>query len=347
MIAILTVVFVSVLAFVTDFGMAYANKRVLQNGADAAALAAAQEIAEVASPTADCSAIEGSMEDSTRTVAEAYFAENGPSGDAGIAPDATGYNIDCSSGRLLVEVATQQTSSNFFGPVFGAEHEDGIPLQASAKAAVAPPNAVIGVRPLAICSVDAEALRDSPAESRYIIYDNDDDRGCGAASGNWGLLNLDGGPNGTPELREWIEGGYDEEFGGTDTCEDADIECTEGTPGFRNSLTGSLEFILGEKIVIPVFDSVSGSGSNAMYHVQGFISVQVCGWRLNGSAVTDVGEGLADACYDPTVEPAVEPRDDWFQFKYSNYVPSGDPTDLCELGNSACDYGARVFRLAE
>lgn len=45
MVALSTVVLVSLLAFVTDFGHAYTNKQRMQVGVDAAALAVAQKIA--------------------------------------------------------------------------------------------------------------------------------------------------------------------------------------------------------------------------------------------------------------------------------------------------------------
>jgi hypothetical protein len=346
-IVILTVSLMSVLAFVTDFGMAYTNQRIIQNGVDAAALAAAQEIAEQAPPAYSCSAIDGTMESTTRGIAETYLAENDPTGDAALAPGHDGYDIDCSTGQLLVSATAQQTSSNFFGAVVGPDHADGIELSASAKAAVAPPEAVVRVRPIAICIVDAEALQDTPAESRNIIYDNhapEPPAGCGSASGNFGLIDLEGGDGAprTPDLETWIETGYEGEFGGPTDCPDADIDCAGGGPGFRAALKDEFAGLLDGSIVLPVFDEVSLRGSTTIYHIQGFISVQFCGFHIGGGGTGPV----TGACYDSLAEPPVASGDDWFQVRYDSYVPSGDPSDLCFLG-ADCDFGTRVFRLAE
>src|SRR5262245_56430910 len=82
--AVCTVILVAVLAFLTDFGLAYANKQALQSGVDAASLAAAQHIVETAQPKATCASIDATMEASTAIVVQEYFRLNGTADDAAV-----------------------------------------------------------------------------------------------------------------------------------------------------------------------------------------------------------------------------------------------------------------------
>lgn len=101
-----------------------------------------------------------------------------------------------------------------------------------------------------------------------------------SAPGNWGLIDIN--PDGTgfgtglnnsqPEIEDQIENGYDGEAiidldGGTDTS---------GRPGtLGGSLTEALESRIGETVLITVYDSVSGTGTNTVYHLVGFVPVRI------------------------------------------------------------------------
>lgn len=98
------------------------------------------------------------------------------------------------------------------------------------------------------------------------------------AAGNWGWLNLDGGANGVPELRKWIDEGYDDTF--VLDQQDSDGEkCTfvEGTPGLRSTLQSDIDELVGEEIICCIYDDVSGEGANAQFRIVGFIGLKITG----------------------------------------------------------------------
>src|SRR3954466_3495147 len=85
LVAVLMLVLIGVLAFVSDLGMAYANQRRLQHGADAAAWDVGRTIALKAAP-ADCTAIASAYNTpSSRQLAGGSFAKS-VAADASLAP---------------------------------------------------------------------------------------------------------------------------------------------------------------------------------------------------------------------------------------------------------------------
>jgi len=103
------------------------------------------------------------------------------------------------------------------------------------------------------------------------------------APGNFGFLDLDGGSNGTPDLNEWIEEGYEgEPFiippGGS-------IEI-EGNPGIHGaSLLGSFTSLVGpppQERFMPVHISVTGQGANTVYTVVAILAVRILDVQLTG-----------------------------------------------------------------
>lgn len=58
----------------------------------------------------------------------------------------------------------------------------------------------------------------------------------------------------------------------------------EGKPGVSNSsqVRNALNLLIGQDIVVPVWDAVEGSGSNTNYHVTAFATVQLISYHLPG-----------------------------------------------------------------
>jgi hypothetical protein len=70
-----------------------------------------------------------------------------------------------------------------------------------------------------------------------------------------------------------------------------------GKPGVSNSINvrDALDVLEDIDIVVPVWDSVQGSGSNAIYHISGFALVRIKGYRLpNQNRITAVFLGTVD-----------------------------------------------------
>lgn len=341
-VAVLGIVVFGMLAFVTDLGLAYVHKQRVQNGADSAALAVAQEIARTAEPDQNCAEIAATMAGlpMREGFAEPYFAQN-VSQDASLADGATGFAIGCDTetGLVTVEVAGKQSSPMFFGGVFGGG-EDGIAVAQSAISVVGPAGAVTGVRPFAICQALANQLLANPSGSLTIPFDNSD-TGCGSASGNWGVLDLDGGSNGTSDLAAWVATGYDQPIS---TDPPVLIPGDPGAPP-PGALTAAMDSILDDEIVLPVFDTVSGTGSGSQFHITGFIGVKLCGWKFKNKSGDDTGldEVQSGACFTPVSAPVPK---DYLQVQYRRLIPVGEVNRACSLGDTTCDHGLRVFGMA-
>jgi hypothetical protein len=258
-----------------------------------------------------------------------YFRLNGTADDATVGPGPNGY-LDCQGNALRVDVVAAQTSPYILGRPFANPGSDGIHLKVKSGSAVAPARSALGVRPFAVCKFDAEALMSDYQHSRNIVLDNNNDRGCGRASGNFGMLDLDGASNGKSQLRDWIADGYEREISAGSSL--------EGTPGDTGggALDDEMQTIVGGEAILPVFDSLTGNGANARYNISGFISVDVCGFEFGNK------KGIG-GCFDSSASPAPG-NNSYLQVKFKRFIAVGQLDTSCGLGAS-CDKGARVVAL--
>lgn len=334
-VAVSTVFMVAVVAFVTDFGTAYTNKRILQNGVDAAALAAAHEITVTAESSDTCLTIEATLEGATRSTAKSQFIANGAAKGGVFEEDL--YDVSCApsgSGAVEVTVVGTELSPNFFGGVAG--RTDGIELEARARAAVGPAGVPYGVRPLALCRDAAWETVPVPGELFTYVYDNDEDA-CGESAGNWGVVSFDGSNNSTGE---WLQNGYTGSMPMTP-------EWVSGDPGvdaFTSAdARSALQGILDEEIVVPVYEEYNGEGgNNSALRIVGFVGVKICAWKTgNGS-----GQSATGSCADESELPSGRGSTAYFQLEYVRVVPQAELAD-CALGDTTCDFGLRVVKLTE
>ncbi|MCH7768447.1 MAG: hypothetical protein IH828_05870, partial [Nitrospinae bacterium] len=85
--------------------------------------------------------------------------------------------------------------------------------------------------------------------------------------------------NSNAETAYWIENGYD----GTFIIPDLGID-VEGDPGISGgSLNGAINLRLGDHVLFPVFDQVTGNGANTIYHVVSLVGGIIEGFRLTGN----------------------------------------------------------------
>lgn len=101
-----------------------------------------------------------------------------------------------------------------------------------------------------------------------------------SAPGNWGLMDLDtdgtgfqvGISNGQNVINEQIGEGYT----GEATIDPDSGTNGSGRPGtLGGSIGDALESRIGDTVMIAVYDSVSGSGTNSVYHLVGFVPVRI------------------------------------------------------------------------
>lgn len=337
LVVLLTVVLIGVMAFVTDFGMAYANQRSVQNGADAAALAVGRRIALTAG-TGNCAAIAGAYNTTaTRAVAGSMFSKNAPG--ATLSGGASGFVVGCEAVKsnphtLVVKITGEQRSPAFFGGIFGTR---SLTVKAKSRVVVGPLGSVLRVRPFAICETFADSVRDTPGAT-FVVPVTQANAGCGAAPGNWAMMDFNGGSNATADLKNWLVDGFEHPVSVSPPL------LVNGDPGFNvNAATTEMDTMFTtHDIVLPVFSSVTGTGNTAQFNIVGFISVKPCRYRINnktGPNAADVNPGCGPL---PATPPA-----DYLQLKYSFYIPIGSVSETCELGEDMCDDGPRGTTLAD
>ncbi len=335
MVAVTTVVLVGVVAFVTDFGLAYANKRALQNASDAAALAAARTVTLEAAYDQDCSEIQADADLRTNAwgVARSYLSENAPGAEAPPEAAPAGFlTCDTATGRLVVNTGIRQDSPAMFGGIFGVE---SVPIAQSADAVVGPAGKPPVVRPLAMCQAQMAEMAAQPDVLFTHVYTPHVDTGCGAAAGNWGLARFSGPPS-APSFAAMLADGWTGPV----------AMAPSGTPtfvgvGVLNSAHGrsAMASVMDDEIILPVYDQISGAGATARMRIVSFVTVKVCAWKSGDSS------GHGD-CWNSAELVELAGSSAYLQLKYVRTVPAAEIATTCRLGDSPCDLGLRVVKLA-
>ncbi|MBI2169919.1 MAG: hypothetical protein HYU28_10565 [Actinobacteria bacterium] len=190
------------------------------------------------------------------------------------------------------------------------------PVDAGTAAAWGVPAGVAGLRPFGLCKDDpsfaAWAANPSgispPARVPYTNNPTD----CGGAPGNWGIIDLDDvRPVANDDIKEWTRYGYPGfvrpgHVGGD-------------TGALSNSLDDALAAVRQQRFPIPVFDRVVGEGSNARFHIIGFVGIQLVNWKTTGAEQTR-----------------------YLEVRFTEMVASGE---CCDPG--ATDYGLRAVHICE
>lgn len=244
-------------ALVLDVGSWFRAQRDVQSTADAAALAAAQELPE---STGRASAL-----------AAEYVGKNG--GGSAVVEFRTSV-----SGPDTVRVRIERPAPGFFARVVGI---DSVTVRATAsarssamaEARYAAPIAVDVRHPLLNC-------RPNPCFGQSTTLDLEK-----VGPGAFRLLNLDGSRGGTgpSTLAAWIASGFDGMMPLGDYFSDA------GAKFNSSQVKSSMNLILGKELLFPLYDSVIGTGANLEYHVIGWVGFTVTAFSGNGSKGTVTG----------------------------------------------------------
>ena len=244
-----------------DLGNLWASRRHLLTGTDAAALAAAQSYAV--------------DEDGCGTVAGHYVDENYPEAVM------TGCTVaGVGSGKGAATVAAEAPVDFAFAGVLGVADPN---VPAATTASWRSPSGVALPRPFALCKdhpavVDWVASPHGQSAPFRVAYGKEDNDDCGGSPGNWGILDFDGASNGTEEIERWTRFGYDDRIVHVG-------ENLTGNPGaFSNSLADALNDLIANDhvITIPLFDTVTESGTSATFHIYGFISARLVSYVATG-----------------------------------------------------------------
>lgn len=254
------VVMVALLGFAAlglDSAILYAEKRIVQNGADAAALAVAQSCA---GGTCDAS------------LADEMAARNDGRSPTRAAVDDVVFPTES---KVRVRVASDV--ANNFAPVLGGEHEVTT-VTGEATAAWGAPTGGTAMLPFAVswCEFAGQTGDGTPSETeeRTIAYRDPSD---------WGVAEECNGPSGLA-----IPGGFGWLATDDGTCAATSHieEQTPVKPGNSVPLECTVDDfreLHDETLMLPVYKERGGQGNNGWITVHGYAAFTLTGYRLSGS----------------------------------------------------------------
>lgn len=263
MVAIVMVLVMGLAALALDSGNGWQTRRSLITATDAAALGAAE-----------------------------VYAQNG-NGCAGVPASFVGANVaaasvtgcsraDLGPGAAAVTVQAKVPLHYTFAGIIGVGDRD---VHSTTTAAYGQPLGVTGLRPLGLCSASAayQEWVTSGMSTPFTVtipYGKSAPGDCGAnVPGNWGVQDFNGGANSNNDTKTWITDGYP----GLVT---APGSIPGDTGAFSNSLASALDTLVasGAPFQLPVYDRASGNGSNAQFHITGFVTVVLVAFDATGVA---------------------------------------------------------------
>lgn len=266
--AVLTVIFLAALlgamAMVLDVGSWFREQRASQSAADAAALAAAQ-------------ALPGNTSSASALAAD-YLARNGG-----------GSQLTTFSTTLMandtVSVKVNRDAPGVFAKIFGI---DSVNVKARATARAVGIDEALGVAPIVVnvkhpmlnCGVsNGKPVPCFGAETQLDLV-NLHDSGSKDAAGSFGLINLDtesGGNVGASTLATWVSKGFDRymPLGKYDAAPSSNFNNSQ----FVSALTAHMP----DELLFPIYKTLTGPGSNAVYDIIGWVGFKVSYFNPNGS----------------------------------------------------------------
>jgi Flp pilus assembly protein TadG len=263
--AVLSVVWMVVLlglaGFVIDVGSWFHSQRDLQAQADASALAGAQALPDNTSNAA--------------TLAKSYAAKNGftlPT--SGI----TIWNDQVPSDSITVKVG--QDAPTYFSKLFG------ITTVAIHAKSTARSNLLGSAKYVAPIAVNIKhpmlAGQGCPCFNTSTTLP----LGKTGAPGAFALIDLDGNKGGTgaSDIADWIQNGYAEQL------DLGDYFSNTGAKWDNNSIGAALAARIGTVLMFPVYDTLTGTGVNALYHVVAWVGFKIEGFTATGTSGSITGE---------------------------------------------------------
>jgi Putative Flp pilus-assembly TadE/G-like len=273
-------------AVVVDLGNAYSQRRLAQNAADAAAMAAVRMI-RMSDPSTLGSFIHGEI-----------VRVAGLNGNAQVDPVNTNYlgttgsilgQVNSYGGSLSdvagVTVKTYISYNTYFAGIVGI---NTMTSGAHATAMSLAVDSVTGValRPIAVREhPDGDSTKKYEVGSSYLLWDSKKE-----SPGNAGWLDFDAGSNGAKELTGWITDGFGSNLNpftfyhdrADQTPGDSETNKTlrfpswlEGNPGVKASAKSAVEGLIGKSITIVLYSKITGSGANCKYRVVGMAQFSV------------------------------------------------------------------------
>jgi Flp pilus assembly protein TadG len=280
--AIMLVPLLGIGALVIDAGFIYYEVRQLQNGADAAALAIAQDCVEGNCGTYSATADFFTDANASDDAANALVQLPGDDGANSVTVTASTRSGDGSDSLTYFLAGVLEN-------VFGADFNATFARSATARWGAFGGGATI---PLTFSECEWDILtggdvNNLPTGERTVYFHSskaaEDLNTCGGPAnqdhpGGFGWLSSDGSD--TPCTATVSMGTIS-----TDTGNNVPNDCTEA---YFKQLIG------GDPVIMPIFSHVTdkdgkdkGNGSNAEYNIIGFAAIEVTGYRFSGSKYTE------------------------------------------------------------
>lgn len=264
LVALMLLVLIGVGAMAVDVGQIYAERAQLQNGADAGALAAAKM----------CSAGGGCSQSAVNAAAKALADQNSKDGVSNV------RSVDLSvPNQVTVSTSTIDgtTHAGFLSKLFAsALNTPPVTVGAHATASWAPP-AGGEAFPLAF-SNKCWDLSGAVATGTLQKISWKPGTTCTNPSGltvpgGWGWLS---DPDGDCSAVTTTGN-----MAGSDPGNDKPTQCATILQGWIDALKGGNPV----KVTFPVFDTSSGTGNGASYHILGYATINIVGWKFGNGGV--------------------------------------------------------------
>lgn len=258
--AIFLVALLGLAGIVLDVGSWFRQQRVTQATVDASALAGAQSLPD----------------DPGHAVSDAtnFAGKNGGVAGATITIGTKWASND------MITVTQSKPADGFFSSLFGIST---VTVSAHASAVTAVPAAVWGAAPIV---VDINHPELSGPGCPCFDVPTTIPLGKKGVPGAFGMIDLNGdnGTTGASTLAAWVTAGY-QDWLTTGDFYDSD----PGAKFSNNSIQDALVSRYGTDLLFPVYDSLSGTGSNAPYHVIAWASFHVTLTQASGNDGTISG----------------------------------------------------------
>jgi hypothetical protein len=250
--AVWMIVLLGMAGLVIDVGSWYRAQRNLQSDADAAALAAAQELP-------DDTATAGVM-------AKSYALKNGYTlTDSGISFSGVTAPNDS------ITIKVKAPAPTYFTKLFGLNSVD-VDAKATAKADLL--GDARWVAPITV-NIKHPLLSGSncPCFNTQTTLPLDKN----GAPGAFGLLDLDEGKgNGGSTLADWILNGYNA------ALSLGDHSSNTGAKFNGTGIDQALDARIGTVLLFPVFDKITAQGTGAIYNIVAWVGFHLDSYKING-----------------------------------------------------------------
>ncbi len=270
-IALMLTGLIAIAVLVFDAGMAYAQRRQMQNAADAGAIAGARRLSlALPGETNTDSQVYNAIHEYTitRNGAQSFVATYYPGGQT------VGSTSPVPSGAIGVIVTPTLTSPTFFGSVLN------LPNRSAAASAFASFGGIVemddGVYPIAVSSQNFQIGQ------TYTLF-------SGAGTGNFGWLGWAGSPSASVLCTSLTPPGNSQTYVNPNDPNDHALtigDWLQGTTGISNEICArqALDSFIywGTPITIIVWDTATGTGSNVQYHIAGFATFVLQSYDLTG-----------------------------------------------------------------